>query len=69
MWIHEAIVRFLQGPCYSVPLMGSIDENCAIFDKEVCPAGAPHPPLSPRYRTLPLPPVPQRPPRPPGVGS
>ena len=43
VWIHEAIVRFLQGPCYSVPLMGFIDENCAIFDTEVRPP--PSPPL------------------------
>ncbi|KAK3281269.1 hypothetical protein CYMTET_10938 [Cymbomonas tetramitiformis] len=33
-WLHEAIIRFLQGPCYSTPLMGFIDENCAIFDGE-----------------------------------
>ena len=33
-WIQEAVVRFLQGPCYTAPLMGFIDENCTIFDTE-----------------------------------
>eukprot|EP00232_Nephroselmis_pyriformis_P005488 CAMPEP_0182909292 /NCGR_PEP_ID=MMETSP0034_2-20130328/35674_1 /TAXON_ID=156128 /ORGANISM="Nephroselmis pyriformis, Strain CCMP717" /LENGTH=302 /DNA_ID=CAMNT_0025045537 /DNA_START=89 /DNA_END=993 /DNA_ORIENTATION=+ len=33
-WLYEAIIRFLQGPCYSAPLMSFIDENCVIFDNE-----------------------------------
>ena len=33
-WIQEAVVRFLQGPCYTAPLMGFIDEKCTIFDTE-----------------------------------
>ena len=58
VWIHEAIVRFLQGPCYSVPLMGFIDENCAIFDTEVRPPPSPPlpspaPPLHPSSSSCP----------------
>ena len=34
-WIQEAVVRFLQGPCYTTPLMGFIDTHCIIFDTEV----------------------------------
>ena len=34
-WIQEAVVRFLQGPCYTTPLMGFIDAKCIIFDTEV----------------------------------
>jgi len=33
-WLYEAIIRFLQGPMYSTPLMGFIDEACVIFDTE-----------------------------------
>mmetsp|Transcript_39653 Transcript_39653/g.48117 ORF Transcript_39653/g.48117 Transcript_39653/m.48117 type:complete len:434 (-) Transcript_39653:366-1667(-) len=33
-WLYEAIIRFLQGPMYSTPLMGFIDQQCAIFDGE-----------------------------------
>ena len=72
VWIHEAIVRFLQGPCYSVPLMGFIDENCAIFDTEVRPPPSPPPP-PPLHPTScpPLFPLPARslPPTPSGPGA
>ena len=33
-WLSEAIISFLKGPCYSVPLMSFIDEHCLVFDLE-----------------------------------
>ena len=33
-WLSEAIISFLQGPCYTTPLMGFIDANCAVFDTD-----------------------------------
>eukprot|EP00240_Pyramimonas_obovata_P016432 CAMPEP_0118952146 /NCGR_PEP_ID=MMETSP1169-20130426/54352_1 /TAXON_ID=36882 /ORGANISM="Pyramimonas obovata, Strain CCMP722" /LENGTH=264 /DNA_ID=CAMNT_0006899325 /DNA_START=58 /DNA_END=849 /DNA_ORIENTATION=+ len=33
-WLYEAVIRYLQGPMYSTPLMGFIDEQCVIFDTE-----------------------------------
>ena len=36
-WLNEAVIRFLQGPLYSTPLMSFIDNNCQIFDTEVRP--------------------------------
>eukprot|EP00899_Mesostigma_viride_P012097 jgi/Mesvir1/20889/Mv07965-RA.1 len=33
-WLREAVIRFLQGPMYVTPLMGFIDQHCAIFDLE-----------------------------------
>ena len=33
-WLNEAVIRFLQGPLYSTPLMSFIDNKCHIFDTE-----------------------------------
>mmetsp|Transcript_46894 Transcript_46894/g.87379 ORF Transcript_46894/g.87379 Transcript_46894/m.87379 type:complete len:487 (-) Transcript_46894:251-1711(-) len=33
-WLYEAVIRYLQGPMYSTPLMGFIDEACVIFDND-----------------------------------
>eukprot|EP00193_Tetraselmis_chui_P012235 CAMPEP_0177775466 /NCGR_PEP_ID=MMETSP0491_2-20121128/14133_1 /TAXON_ID=63592 /ORGANISM="Tetraselmis chuii, Strain PLY429" /LENGTH=481 /DNA_ID=CAMNT_0019294069 /DNA_START=352 /DNA_END=1794 /DNA_ORIENTATION=+ len=33
-WLQESVIEFLRGPCYTNPLMGFIDEKCAVFDTE-----------------------------------
>jgi|AACY02.7.fsa_nt_gi The ARF-like 2 binding protein BART. len=36
-WMLEAVMSFLRSPEYTTPVMNFIDENCTIFDDEVCP--------------------------------
>ena len=45
-WLNEAVIRFLQGPLYSTPLMSFIDNNCQIFDTEVRPEARAHAPAA-----------------------
>ena len=33
-WLYEAVIRYLQGPMYTTPLMGFIDAKCLVFDDE-----------------------------------
>ena len=33
-WLYEAVIRYLQGPMYTTPLMGFIDTKCLVFDDE-----------------------------------
>eukprot|EP00873_Tetraselmis_striata_P029776 jgi/Tetstr1/450040/TSEL_037087.t1 len=33
-WLQESVIEFLRGPCYTNPLMGFIDEKCAVFDTD-----------------------------------
>jgi hypothetical protein len=32
-WLYDAVIRFLQGPLYTTPLMGFIDAKCVVFDE------------------------------------
>ena len=33
-WLYEAVIRYLQGPMYTTPLMGFIDAKCLVFDDD-----------------------------------
>ena len=33
-WLYDAVIRYLQGPMYTTPLMGFIDAKCLVFDDE-----------------------------------